>query len=153
MGFRVGDIAGEGDEEPHVETFMGMSEVAGETVENAAEAGGLLDFVEEAEAIVPGVAAVDDDGEIGGLGEFHLLAADCFLDVAGRVVVEIIETNFAPGEYFGMFGQGGESFEMGRRDFFGVVGMDAYRGVDPVVGFGVGECGVELFRTRASAYG
>ena len=42
---------------------------------------------------------------------------------------------------------------MGGSDFFGVVGMDAYGGVDPVVGFGVGERGVEFFGAWAGADG
>src|SRR3974390_467747 len=38
-------------------------------------------------------------------------------------------------------------------DFFGFVGMDADGGVDPVMGFRIGDGGVELFRARAYADG
>ena len=55
---------------------------------------------------------MDDDGEFGGVGEFHLLAEDGVLDVAGGVVVEIVEADFAPGDYFGMFREAGEFVEM-----------------------------------------
>ena len=149
LGFGIGDVAGEGDEEAHVEAFLGVIESAGEAVEDAAEADRFPSVGEDAEAIVPGVAAVDDDGEIRGLSEFHLLAEDCFLDVAGGMVVEIVEADFAPGDYFGMFGEDGKGFEMGGSDFLCVMGMDAYSGVDPVVGFGVGDGGGELFRAWA----
>ena len=38
-------------------------------------------------------------------------------------------------------------------DFLGFVGMDADGGVDPVVGFGVGHGGIELFRAGTRADG
>jgi hypothetical protein len=38
-------------------------------------------------------------------------------------------------------------------DFFGVVGVDAYGGIDPIVGFGEGEGGVEFFGAGAGADG
>ncbi len=132
---------------------LASSKRAGETVEDAAEAGGLPDFFEEAEAIGPGIAAMDDDGEFGGVGELHLLAEDAFLDVARGVIVEIVEADFAPGDDFGMLGKFGESFEMRRGDFLGLMGMDADRGVDPIVGFGVGQGGIEFFRAGTRADG
>ena len=44
---------------------LGVFERAGEAMENAAEAGGLPVLLDLREAIVPGVAAMDDDGELG----------------------------------------------------------------------------------------
>ncbi len=81
---------------------------AGEAMENAAESGGTPDFFEELQAIGPGVAAVNDDGEFGFASEHHLLAKDSVLRFAWRMIVEIIETDFAPGDHLGMFCQCGE---------------------------------------------
>src|SRR5208337_5018038 len=122
-----------------VEAALGVFEGAREAVENAAEAGGLPDFFEEAEAIVPSIAAMDDDGELGGVREFHLLAEDALLNVARGVIVEVVQADLSPGDDFGMLGKLGQSVEMRRGDFLRLVGMDADRGVDPVVGFGVGQ--------------
>ena len=55
-----------------------------------------------AQTVVPGVlavvgrAAVDDDRQLGCTRQFHLFEKDCFLDVAWRVIVEVVETDFAP---------------------------------------------------------
>jgi hypothetical protein len=60
--FWVGDVAGKRDEEAHVEAALRVGERAGETVENSAEIRGApVFFVENAEAIEPRVAAMNDD--------------------------------------------------------------------------------------------
>ena len=102
---------------------------------------------------MPGIAAVNDDGELGGVGEFHLLAEDTFLEVARGMVVEIIETDFAPGDDFGMLREAGKCVQMGQGDLPSFVGMDADRGVNPIPGFGVGESGVQFVWARAGTDG
>ena len=57
---------------------------------------------------------MDDDGQLGRVREFHLLAKDALLNVARGVIVEIIEANFAPGNDFGMLRELGQGFEMRR---------------------------------------
>ena len=56
----------------------------------------------DAEAIGPGIAAMDDDGQFRGACERHLVAEDLLLHFARRVIVEIVEADFAPGDYFRM---------------------------------------------------
>ena len=85
---------------PAVESASGFLDRAGETMQDAAESCGAPDLFDEREAIGPGVATVDDDREFGVAGERHLVAEYLVLDVAGRVIVKIIESNFAPCDYF-----------------------------------------------------
>ena len=85
--------------------------------------------------------------------EFHLPAEDALLDVARGVIVEVVQADFAPGDYFGVLGELGESFEMRRGDLPGFVRMDAHRGVDPIVRFRVGQRGIEFFRAGTGADG
>ncbi len=152
--FGVGDIAGKRDEEAKVEAALGVGERAGETMEDAAEIGGApVFFVEDAEAIGPGIAAMDDDGEMGLAGEAELAAKDGLLNVARRVVIEIIEADFAPGEDAGVLGEAGEFGEPFFGGEFGFVRMDADGGVDPVVFFGERNGDVEAIGGGAAADG
>ena len=76
------------------------------------------------------------------------------LHFARRVIVEIVEADFAPGDDFGMFARvRASSSRCCWRDFFGFVRMNADGGVNPVVLFGEREGGVEFFRAGAGADG
>ena len=84
-------------------------------------------------------------GSFGLLRERHLVAKNAILHVARRVIVEIVEANFAPGDDFRVLGELRELVEMLRRDLLRLVRVDADRGVDPVVLIGIFDRGVELF--------
>ena len=73
---------------------------------------------------------MDDDGELGGAGDFHLADEDIFLDVARGVVVVIVEADFSAGDDFGGAGELFELGEVGVGGFGGFVGMDAGGGVN-----------------------
>ena len=73
------------------------------------------------------------------------------LRFARRVIVEIVQPNLAPGNYFGMFGEFAEFCQHIRRNLFGFVRMDADRGINPVVRLGVRNGRVHLFRTGPGA--
>src|SRR5712672_119298 len=133
LRFRVGGVAGERNEEAHVEAALGVIERAGEAVKNAAEASGFPVLFDLREAMVPGVAAVNYDGELCGVGELHLRAEDGGLRIARGVIVEIIEADFAPGNDFAMLREAGEFVEVMLGDFFGLMRMDADAGEDPFV--------------------
>src|ERR1700686_1212129 len=45
---------------------------------------------------------MNDDWQLRCLGEFHLLEEDGFLNFPRRMIVEIIEPDFSPGNYLGM---------------------------------------------------
>src|SRR5262245_16990605 len=69
------------------------------------------------------------------------------------MVVEVVEADFAPGNYFWVSGEAGELIEMLGRRFLGFVRMDTDAGVDPVVLLRVRQSGVEFCRARAGADG
>ena len=48
---------------------------------------------------------MDDDGELRSVGQFHLRAEDRGLDVAGGMVVKVVEANFTPGDDLGVLGE------------------------------------------------
>src|SRR5437879_3271424 len=90
-------------------------------------------FFNHIEAVSPGVAAMNDDGQPGLLSESHLVAEDAVLRVARRMIVEIIEANLAPRDDSRMLRQPGQFFQMLLRDFFRFVGMNAHGRVNPIV--------------------
>ena len=55
-------------------------------------------------------------GSLAYARERHLVAKTLCLGFAGRVIVEIVEADFAPGDDFGMGGERGELIEMLGRD-------------------------------------
>src|SRR6202041_689174 len=65
-------------------------------------------FRNHLQAIVPRVFAVvgwpamDDDRQFRGFRQLHLLPKHCFLHLAWRVVVKIVEADFPPGNYRGI---------------------------------------------------
>ena len=124
-----------------------MIERTGKTVKDAGESGRSPMLLDERKAVVPGIAAVNDDGELSGVGELHLRAKNGGLHVAWGVVVKIIEANFAPGDDFGMLREASEFVQMLRCDFFGFVRVNANARVNPIVLFGEWESGVEFFWT------
>ena len=60
-------------------------------------------FFQDGEAVVPGVAAVDDDGQLRGAGLLELAAKNWLLRFGRRFFVVIVEAHFAPGDHFGIF--------------------------------------------------
>src|ERR1700737_1343152 len=133
VGLRISGVAGEGNHEPGVEPAAGFLNRAGETMQDAAESCRAPNLFDDREAIGPSVATVDDDGEFGVAGERHLIAKYLVLAVARRVIVKIIQSNLAPRDYFWMFGEGTQLFQMFRRDLLGFVRMNPDAGVYPVV--------------------
>src|ERR1700756_2293081 len=105
-------------------------------MQHTAKTGGFPAFGQHVETLGPGVAAMNDERELGGAGEFHLIAEGALLNIARRMVVEIVETDFTPGDYLGMQRETGECVEVCRSDFPSFVRMDADGGVDPVVRLG-----------------
>src|SRR5882762_11269505 len=93
-------------------------------------------FADHREAIVPGVfsvirgPAVNDDGQLGWASEFHLPNEDRFLHIARRVIVKVVEPDFAPGDRLGVPREGSQFVEIGMLGELRLVGMDADGGVD-----------------------
>ncbi len=64
-------------------------------------------LLEDRHEVCKRLAAVDDDGLVDaiGLGGFHhfeLLSEHCVLNIAERFLVEVIQTQFAPRDAFGV---------------------------------------------------
>jgi hypothetical protein len=72
---------------------------------------------------------VDDDGEFGVASESHLIAKYLVLDVAWGVIIVIIQSDFAPSDYFGMFCELREFFEVLRGGLLRFVRMNPNAGV------------------------
>src|ERR1700736_233226 len=142
LGLRISRITGEGNHEASVKSAARFLNRTGETMQDAADSCGAPDLFNEREAIGPGVATVDDDGEFGVAGECHLVAEYLMLDVARGVIVKIIQSNFAPGDYFRMFCKLSEFFEVLRCDLLRFVRMDSDGGVYPVILIRVWQRGV-----------
>src|SRR6202035_4402519 len=71
LGLRISGVAGEGNHEAGVESASGFLDCARETMQDAADSSGAPDLIKEREAIGPGVATVNNDGEFGVAGERH----------------------------------------------------------------------------------
>src|SRR5260370_382506 len=69
---------------------------------------------------------MSDDGQLGLLRQRHLIPKNAMLHIARRMIVEIIEANFAPRDDFGMLRQPGQFIQMLLRDFFRFVWMNPH---------------------------
>ncbi len=94
---------------------------------------------------------MNDDGKLRLPRQRHLVAKNAVLHIARRMIVKIIETDFAPSNDFGMLRQPGQLVQMLVRNFLRLVGMNPDGGVNPLVLLGKGQRGIELFRTWACA--
>src|SRR5690348_9261909 len=104
--FRIGDVARKRDEEAEFKPALRVSERAGEAMKNAAEIRAApVFFVENAQAIPPCVAAMNHDGQARSAGERKLAAKNILLHVARRMIVKIVEADFAPREHARMLRQ------------------------------------------------
>jgi len=133
LSLRISGVAGEGNQEARIESAAGFLNRAGETMQDAADSCGPPHLFDEREAIGPGVATVNDDGEFGVASERHLVTEYLVLDVAWRVIVEIIQSNFTPRDYFWMSCKLRELFEVLGCDLLRFVRMDPDAGVYPVI--------------------
>ena len=90
---------------------------------------------------------MDDDGEVDGVlghaffDELELFGEDGSLHVAGRLLVVVVEAEFAPGDAFGVLGDAAEVVPDVRASV-GIEGMDPGGAPDVGVALGDGE-GVE----------
>src|ERR1700676_19480 len=122
-------------------------------MQDAAQSRRTPDLFENAETIGPRVAAMNDEGHLCLARQRELLAKNAILNVAGRMIVEIVEPNLAPSDHFRMLRECRKLIEMLRPDFLGLVRMDSHGSVNPIVLLGKWQRRVKLFRTGAGADG
>jgi len=138
-GFGEGEGSGEGDVEAEVEESPGVVPGSGEAVGDAAEVSGAGGGGEEGEAVVEGVAAMDDEGEVAACGEVELPFEGVALCGAGGVVIVIVESGFADGDNVAGEGEGFDLATDVGGGAVGFVGVDSDGGAEEV-GMGAGEC-------------
>ena len=86
LRFGERDVSRKRDHEVDVEGAFGVRQIAGEAVQNAAEAAGTPMLFQRCQTIVPGIiavlrrAAVDHNGELRRLGKFQLFQEYLLLD-------------------------------------------------------------------------
>ena len=78
-------------------------------------------------------AAVDDDRQLRRCGQFHLAAKNFFLYVARRVIIKIVQADFAPGNQLWMFCQIRHLLIVSFRRHAGFMRMQSRAGEDPVM--------------------
>ena len=76
---------------------------------------------------------MNDDRQVCGACQLHLPHKDLLLHIARRVGVEIIQSDFAPGNYFGMPCQSLQFLEIAIGGQLGLVRMNANRSVKKLV--------------------
>ena len=76
---------------------------------------------------------MDHDGQLRHSCKFHLCHECLFLDFARRMVIEVIEADFAPRNDVGSFRQSFQFLKIGVSGQLGFVRMDADRRVDELV--------------------
>ena len=106
LGLGKGDIAGEGNEKVHVHRLLSMLILPGKTVQHPTQPRRAPMLIEKRQRIVPGIRAVgggpavNQDRQLVGRGNLHLLYENALLHFPRRMVVEIVQTNLADRHHF-----------------------------------------------------
>src|SRR5260370_22942800 len=122
-------------------------------MQNTAKASWLPVFFDHIQTIEPGLAAMNDNRQLGLLRERHLVAENAVLHIARRMIIEIIETKLSPGDDLGMLRQPGQFLQMLWRDFLRFVRMYTDGGVNPIMLFSKRQRGIQLLGSRPGADG
>src|SRR5260370_20189072 len=108
-------------------------------------------FFDHVEAIRLGIGAMNNDWKVGLVRQRHLLVENAMLQVARRIIVEVVESDLAPRDDFGMLRQSGQFIQMLLRYFSRFVRMYSDSGVNPIVLFGERQRSIQFLRARTSA--
>ena len=90
-------------------------------------------FFNHVYTIRPRISTVNDDGKLRLVRKRHLVAEYFMLHFARGMIVEIVQADFAPGNYFGMLREPGQFIQVLLRYFFRFVRMDADGGINPIM--------------------
>ena len=99
--------------------------------------------IEKGETIAPGLAAMNDHGAAHAARQLELFGEDALLNVARRMVVVIIETDFPPGKEFGALRQIAEFVVMCRCGELGFMRVNSGGGINPFVALAKWQRGVQ----------
>src|SRR5712691_11722658 len=64
LRFRIGDVTSEGDQKPHLDSLPCLFERAAEAMEDTPQRRAAPPLLQNTQAVGPGLAAMDDDGEL-----------------------------------------------------------------------------------------
>ena len=120
---------------PQSRNACASSLASGEAVEDSAQARRLPMGGSNLPQVLPRVAAMNDDRALKFASQFHLANQNLLLHIAWRVVVVIIQADFAHGNHLGMSRQLKNLLGVGMREVSSFVGMDADGRKNPVVTF------------------
>ena len=96
---------------------------------------------------------MNHDRQLGRARQFHLPQEDLLLQFARRVIVEIVQPDFAPGNDLGPFRQLFEFLKVGVGGQLGFMRMDADGGVDKFVLLGQSNAAVQRAGPGSAANG
>ena len=96
---------------------------------------------------------MDYDREFGRLRQVQLLHKYLLLHIPRRMIVEIIQSNLAPGKDFGLLCQLCHLFEIGIGSEFGFVRMNSNGRINEIVLFCEPDAAVERARASSAADG
>jgi len=120
-------------------------------MKNSTQARRLPVIGDDLAKIVPGVPAMNHNRQLQFAGKLELSSQYVELGLAVRVVIEVIQADFAEGQNLGGFGQETDFIAMCVAEVTGLVGMDPNRRIDPIVLFRNGKRGAKSVRCGASA--
>src|SRR5579859_1971038 len=103
--------------------------------------------------ISPSLAAVDNNRKFDLARQFQLPDEDLLLDVPGRVIVVIIESDFANGQKLFVDGEFSKLVVMFFLNFDRLMRMNARRRKNPILAGGNAQRGFHGVRPRRSANG
>ena len=96
---------------------------------------------------------MDHDRQPGCTRQFHLPEEYLLLQLAGRVIVVVVESDFSPGNDLGALCQLLQFLKIGIGGELGFVGMNADGGVNKLMPLSQLNAAVERSRTSAAADG
>ena len=136
LGFGVGEIASERNEESEFERASRLLPTPTETVHYTAQAGGSPMFVEDLEEVIPGVvralfrAAMNENWAFAGRRDLQLSDKPFLLNWMSSTLVVVVEADLAAGDHF-RFREECIQLVQGSVLCFGrIVGIDAGAGVE-----------------------
>src|ERR1044071_5245210 len=99
------NVAGKRDHETHIERTLRMRPAASEAMQNSTHAAGFPVLIDQRETILPGILAVfrwpavDHNRQLRSARHLHLSYENLLLDLARRVIIEVIQPDLPPGNH------------------------------------------------------
>src|SRR5208283_2741436 len=148
-------LAGECNLDTEIERGLSVNDGSRETVQHATKSAGRPILADDVQQVIPSIltvvrrSAMNDDRQARRARHLHLLKKYALLHVARRVVVKVVEPDFAPGNDLGIARQSFEIVEIFLLGEGRLVWMNAHRSVKTIVLMREFNGAVERARARA----